>query len=157
MAKSRFSQEWLKTMNDRARKCKYEIGNPEVVSSFYAVKKTPGGPWRISNGRAWWSEPVLVREIHEYRDGVVTAHNYIEGVTMFSRRHITDANLYPARASELTNMLPLSKVVFFDHTQLDERGRATRYVFTFKTPFMMKGVDITEEWKETEDDDDEGI
>lgn len=122
-----FSPAWLKKMDERARACKYETGSPEINTGFYAVKKTAAG-WRVSNGRAWWDNPVLIREIHEYADGTVCAHNYIEGVGTFGRRHITEAGLCAVRASELTSMFNLARIVYFDHRKLDAQGRATRLV-----------------------------
>ncbi|MBQ7848803.1 MAG: hypothetical protein IJ343_03690, partial [Clostridia bacterium] len=63
-----FSEAWLKTMEDRARKSNQEDGAPDVVVGYYAARKVKG-KWKISNGRAWWNDPVVVREIHEYADG----------------------------------------------------------------------------------------
>ena len=74
-----FSQEWLKAMDDKARKCKVEQGGPEVTTGYYAMRKIKD-KWKVSNGRAWWNDPVVVHEIHEYADGTVCAANYIEGV-----------------------------------------------------------------------------
>ncbi len=121
------TEAWLKSMDDRARKCSMDDGRPDVIVGFYAAKKIRGA-WRISNGRAWWNDPVVVREIHEYADGTVCATNYIEGVQMFSRRNIEDSGLKAIRPSEVTSFLPISKVVYFNHKETDERGKAQRLV-----------------------------
>lgn len=122
-----FAPEWLKKMDERARKCRMEDGGPDVTVGYYAAKKVKG-VWKISNGRTWWDNPVLVREFHEYPDGTVVAHTYIEGVQMFGRRNIENSNLKAVRPSELPNLLPIGKYVYLDHRQLDDRGRAFRAV-----------------------------
>ena len=127
-ANNTFSQEWLKKMEDRARKCRQEDGGPDVTVGFYAARKVRG-KWKISNGRTWWDNPQLVREFHEYDDGTVVAHSYIEGVQMFGRRNIEAAGLRAVRPSEVANVLPISKYVYFDHRVLDDRGRAQRLVY----------------------------
>ncbi len=122
-----FSPEWLKKMEDRARKCRMEDGGPDVTVGYYAAQKVRGA-WKISNGRIWWDNPQLVREYHEYDDGTVVTHSYIEGVQMFGRRNIEAAGLRAVRPSEVANVLPISKYVYLDHRQLDERGRAKRLI-----------------------------
>lgn len=128
---TKFSPEWLKDMDARAKRCKAENGGgPEVQTGYYAVKKCGAG-WRISNGRAWWDNPVLVRELHEYPDGLVCSHYYIEGVQLFSRRNIENSGLKAMRPAEVANLLPLAKVVYFDHRQLTD-GRAKRIVYDLR-------------------------
>lgn len=122
-----FSQEWLKALEDRARKCRMEDGGPDVTVGFYAVRKVKG-VWKISNGRTWWDNPVLVREFHEYEDGTVVAHSYIEGVQMFGRRNIEASGLNALRPSELAAMFQVGKIVYFDHRKLNDAGRALRLV-----------------------------
>lgn len=122
-----FTPEWLARMDRIAHNCKFEEGSPEIVTGCYAAKKTKQG-WRISNGRAWWDNPVLVRELHEYPNGTVCAHNYIEGVGTYSKRTIENNNLTAIRPQQLPNILPISKIVYFDHRQLTPEGRAKRLV-----------------------------
>lgn len=122
-----FSPEWLKKLDDRARKCRQEDGGPEVTVGYYAARKVKG-VWKISNGRTWWDNPVLVREFHEYPDGTVVAHTYIEGVQMFGRRNIENSGLRAVRPSELVSLIPISKIVYLDHRKLDDQGRAFRAV-----------------------------
>ena len=120
-----FSPEWLAHMDQAVRNCKHEDGSPEIVTGCYAAKKTKVG-WRISNGRAWWDKPTLVRELHEYPDGTVCAHNYIEGVGTYPRRTIENNGLQPIRPQNLPSILPISKIVYFDHRDLTADGRAKR-------------------------------
>ena len=122
-----FSQEWLKAMDDKARKCKVEQGGPEVTTGYYAMRKIKD-KWKVSNGRAWWNDPVVVHEIHEYADGTVCAANYIEGVQLFSRRNIENSGMRAVRPAELPNLLGVSKVVSYDHRETDEKGRALRLI-----------------------------
>lgn len=121
------TEAWLKSLDDRAWKCRQEDGGPEVVVGYYAARRLKG-KWRISNGRAWWNDPVVVREIHEYADGTVCATNYIEGVQLFGRRNIEASGLKAIRPSEVTSFLPISKIVYFNHKETDERGKAQRLV-----------------------------
>lgn len=121
-----FSEVWLKTMEDRARRSNQEDGPPDVAVGFYAARKVKG-KWKISNGRAWWNDPVVVREIHEYTDGSVCATSYIEGVQLFARRNIENSGMKAIRPSELRSMLPIAKVVYFDHRHMDNNGRALRF------------------------------
>ena len=123
-----FSPEWRKTMDDKARKCKQEQGGPEVVTGYYAMRKIKD-KWMVSNGRAWWNNPTVVHEIHEYADGTVCAANYIEGVQLFSRRNIENSGMRAVRPAELPNLLGVSKVVYFDHREMDEKGRALRLTY----------------------------
>lgn len=123
-----FSPEWLKKIEERARKSRMEDGGPDVTVGYYAARKIKG-VWKISNGRTWWDNPVVVREFHEYPDGCVVAHTYVEGVQMFGRRSIENSGLKAVRASDLQNILPVRKIVYLDHRQLDERGRAFRVVY----------------------------
>lgn len=120
-----FSEAWLKTMEDRARKSNQEDGAPDVVVGYYAARKVKG-KWKISNGRAWWNDPVVVREIHEYADGSVCATSYIEGVQLFGRRNIENSGMKAIRPSELRGLLPIAKVAYFDHRHTDKNGRALR-------------------------------
>ena len=121
----KITTKWLKTMEERARKARMAGMNPAVQERFYAVKKA-GGKWLVSNGRAWWDEPVLVEEIHEYADK--TVNYYFEGVQQFNRRKIEENGMRPIRGAQLLEVLPLTKVVYFDHTAL-VAGRPTRLVY----------------------------
>lgn len=56
---------WLEKLEERAKQSSKEHSNPEVVTGYYAADKVMG-IWKISNGRTWWDDPVLVREFHEY-------------------------------------------------------------------------------------------
>lgn len=120
-----FSKEWLKEMDARATKCRQEQGSPEVTTGYYAARKVKN-EWRITNGRAWWDNPVVVREIHEYADGTVCAANYIENVQLFNRRNIENSGMRPVRPSELPDLLGIDRIVYFDHRETDEKGRALR-------------------------------
>ena len=129
--------DWVKDMDARARKSKAENGGgPEVQIGYYAVKKI-GTNWHVSNGRAWWDNPVLVREFHEYPDGLVCSHYYIEGVQLFGRKNIENSGLKAMRPSEVANVLPLAKVVYFDHRKMTD-GRAKRTVYDVSGPEGME-------------------
>lgn len=122
-----FSEAWLKTMDEKARRCSQEYGSPEVRNGFYAARKIKG-KWWISNDRTWWYNPVVVKEIHEGPDGMVTVAYYIEGVQKFKRRNIQDEGMRAVRPSELPDLLGITKVVYFDHRKTDEKGHALRVV-----------------------------
>ena len=118
---------WLEKLEERAKQSSKEYSTPEVVTGYYAADKVMD-VWKISNGRTWWDDPVLVREFHEYADGTVCAANYIEGVQLFSRRNIENSGMRAVRPAELPNLLGVSKVVYFDHRETDEKGRALRLI-----------------------------
>lgn len=127
------NDEHLDKLAQRAWKCKQEDGGPEITTNYYAARKVKG-VWKISNGRTWWDNPSMVREIHEYPDGTVTMHQYIEGVGLFGRRSIENAGMKAVRPSELHNFMPVTRVVYFDHRKLDDRGRAARLVREMEVP-----------------------
>ena len=122
-------QNWLKDMNSRARKCRQEDGDPYIRASFYAGQKVRGH-WKISTGHSWWDKPVLVEEIHEYGDGIVCAHYYLEGVKMFSAKTIQNSGLELIRPTDLPDLFPLDKVVYFDHTIKTTSSERNRYAIT---------------------------
>ena len=120
-----FSKEWLKAMDERATKCRQEQGGAEVTTGYYAARKIKN-KWRITNGRAWWDNPVVVHEVHEYADGTVCAANYIENVQLFNKKNIEYSGMRPVRPSELPDLLGIDRIVYFDHREIDEKGRALR-------------------------------
>ena len=122
-----FSPAWLKTMNERARKCCQGHGSFEVRTGYYAARKIRD-KWEISHQGIRWHNPVVVHEIHEYPDGDVRIRNYIEGVQLYARRNIQDSGMRAVRPSELPDLLGIAKVVYFDHRKIDEKGRALRVV-----------------------------
>lgn len=124
---TRFSPAWLKIMKDRAKESTRIYGSPGIPDGFYAASITKENP-KISNGKAWWNNPVVVQEIHEYADGTVCTYNYIEGVKTFEYDDIVRQGLLVVRHSELPDLLGIAKVVYFDHRQIDEKGRALRIV-----------------------------
>ena len=132
-----FSPAWLKAMDEKARKCKQEQGGPEVTTGYYAFRKIKD-KWLVSNGRAWWNDPTVVHEIHEYPDGTVCAANYIEGVQLFSRRNIEYSGMRAVRPSELPDLLGIAKVVYFDHRKIDEKGRTLRVVHDMRETEAVK-------------------
>lgn len=127
MLPEQITQKWLKAMDEQARKARVMGMNPAVQEKFYAAKKV-GQKWLISNGRAWWDGPVLVKEIHLYADKTVSTHYYVEGVQQFNRRRIVESGMIPVQGAQLPEMLPLSKVVVFDHARLQD-GRPMRRVY----------------------------
>lgn len=129
--------DWVKDMDARARKFEAENGGGmEVQTGYYAVKKI-GTSWHVSNGRARWVNPVLVREFYEYTDGMVCSHYYIEGVQMFKREDIENRGMKAMSSSEVANVLPLAKVVYLDHRQMTD-GRAKRTVYDVREPGGME-------------------
>ena len=79
----------------------------------------------------------MVREFHEYPDGLVCSHYYIEGVQLFGRKNIENSGLKAMRPSEVANVLPLAKVVYFDHRKMTD-GRAKRTVYDVSGPEGME-------------------
>ena len=116
---------WLEKLEERAKQSSKEYSTPEVVTGYYAADKVMG-IWKISNGRTWWDDPVLVREFHEYADGTVCAANYIENVQQFNKKNIEYSGMRPVRPSELPDLLGIDRIVYFDHREIDEKGRALR-------------------------------
>ena len=128
-----FSDAWLQQMQTRAQRCKLEQGcSPDITTGCYAGIKTPAG-WKISNGRCWWDNPVLVQEIHQYADGTVCMHFYIEGVQLYNPRTIEKNGLKAIHPAQLQNILPVRKIVFFDHRETDT-AKAARSVHIVDTP-----------------------
>lgn len=90
---------WLEKLEERAKQSSKEYSTPEVVTGYYAADKVMD-VWKISNGRTWWDDPVLVREFHEYADGTVHAGYYVEGVQTFSRQEVEDSGLQAIRPAD---------------------------------------------------------
>lgn len=106
---------WLEELEERAKQSGKEYSTPEVVTGYYAADKVMD-VWKISNGRTWWDDPVLVQEFHEYADGTVHAGYYVEGVQTFSRQEVENSGLQAIRPADLGDLLPVSRVVYTDHS-----------------------------------------
>lgn len=122
---------WLDKLEERAKQSSKKCSTPEVVTGYYAAGKVMG-IWKISNGRTWWDDPVLVREFHEYADGTVHAGYYVEGVQTFSRQEVEDSGLQAIRPVDLGDLLPVSRVAYTDHRRRDCRGRAVRVTYDLR-------------------------
>lgn len=119
---------WLGEMNARARKCREEDGGPEIGTGCYAIRKLKG-TWKVSTGRSWWNDPEIVEEIHEYRDGTVCAHYYVEGVKTFGQQSILTSGMKAVRPADLPGYFQPTKIVYYDHRRLNERDRSVRIVY----------------------------
>lgn len=122
------TRAWLESKREQAKQRGQEQCTPEVVTGYYAVGNVMG-TWKISNGKTWWDDPVLVQEIHEHAGGCVTMHQYIDGVGMFGRQEVEESGLRAIRPAELETLFPVSKVVYIDHRKRDNRGRAFRMFY----------------------------
>lgn len=122
---------WLEELEERAKQSGKEYSTPEVVTGYYAADKVMD-VWKISNGRTWWDDPVLVQEFHEYADGTVHAGYYVEGVQTFNRQEVENSGLQAIRPADLGDLLPVSRVVYTDHRRRDNRGRAVRVTYDLR-------------------------
>ena len=121
-----FSPEWLRKMETAEQNAKCNRGDPVLLPGYYAFLKTSYG-WAPSNGRCLWDNPVLVEEIHEYKDGSTSIVFYVEGLPQFGKKKIEAQGMKAARGKQLRSFLPVTKIVYFDHKHL-EGGKARRRV-----------------------------
>ena len=121
----------LAQIQRQADQDKAQYTSPEIVTGFYAVGKVKGS-FKISNGRTWWDDPVVVADIHQYADGTVFSCYYVEGVPTFGRWQIQTSDLQAVAPAELPKYVPVSKVVLTDHRKRDDRGHPVRVVYDLR-------------------------